>query len=142
MPGPQEERRHGGGGRGEDRADEEGGVIPAVESVDEFPPGAESYLGMTAAAPQAIAFAIRGPITHAARRALRPCLRPADDECRLDTTLCNIAGIEPDAVTVDALARLQLAAPPPRLLGAPPERIGLSSARSSRSMGLEDVLAD
>jgi ABC-type transporter Mla MlaB component len=65
---------------------------------------------MTASAPRTIAFAIRGPI----RRADLPGL--CDRVCALletsgaDVALCDVAGVDPDAVTVDALARLQLAA--------------------------------
>jgi ABC-type transporter Mla MlaB component len=56
-----------------------------------------------------VAFAIRGPIMRADLPAL--CERL----CSLLSTAgglvrCDVAGIEPDAVTVDALARLQLAA--------------------------------
>jgi ABC-type transporter Mla MlaB component len=56
-----------------------------------------------------VAFAIRGPI----RRADLPGL--CDRVCALlteadEVVRCDVAGVEPDAVTVDALARLQLAA--------------------------------
>jgi ABC-type transporter Mla MlaB component len=56
-----------------------------------------------------VAFAIRGPIA----RADLPGL--CDRVCALlsatrGVVRCDVAGIEPDAVTVDALARLQLAA--------------------------------
>ena len=55
--------------------------------------------------------------------------------------LCDVAGIEPDAVTVDALARLQLAARrygcQVRLRGASRELLELVAF-----MGLADVLAD
>ena len=54
---------------------------------------------------------------------------------------CDVAGVEPDAVTVDALARLQLAASRlgrrVRLCNASPELLQLVAF-----MGLEDVLAD
>ena len=54
---------------------------------------------------------------------------------------CDVAGIEPDAVTVDALARLQLAARrygcQVRLRGASRELLELVAF-----MGLADVLAD
>ena len=56
-----------------------------------------------------VAFAIRGPITRADLPGLcaRVCsvLSGAGQVVR-----CDVAGVEPDAVTVDALARLQLAA--------------------------------
>lgn len=64
----------------------------------QMPPGALS-----------VAFAIRGPI----RRADLPGL--CERVCALllhsgSTVRCDVEGVEPDAVTVDALARLQLAA--------------------------------
>jgi ABC-type transporter Mla MlaB component len=64
---------------------------------------------MPTSGPHEVAFAIRGPIT----RADLPGL--CDRVCSLlstagDVVRCDVAGIEPDAVTVDALARLQLAA--------------------------------
>jgi ABC-type transporter Mla MlaB component len=65
---------------------------------------------MSAPAPEPFAFAIYGPI---ARDDL-PGL--CDRVCMLlegsggAVVLCDVAGVEPDAVTVDALARLQLAA--------------------------------
>jgi ABC-type transporter Mla MlaB component len=54
-------------------------------------------------------FAIRGPIA----RADLPGL--CDRVCKLlaaggDVVTCDVAGVEPDAVTVEAIARLQLAA--------------------------------
>ena len=57
-----------------------------------------------------ISFAITGPI----RRDDLPGL--CDRVCALlsagdaNAAICDVAGVEPDAVTVDALARLQLAA--------------------------------
>jgi ABC-type transporter Mla MlaB component len=64
---------------------------------------------MPTSGPHEVAFAIRGPITRADLPSLcaRVCslLSSAGDVVR-----CDVSGIEPDAVTVDALARLQLAA--------------------------------
>jgi len=64
---------------------------------------------MPTAEPHEVAFAIRGPISHADLPGLctRVCtlLSAAGAVVR-----CDVAGVEPDAVTVDALARLQLAA--------------------------------
>ncbi len=55
------------------------------------------------------AFAIRGPITRADLPGL--CERVCERLGRAGSVLCcDVAGVEPDAVTVDALARLQLAA--------------------------------
>jgi ABC-type transporter Mla MlaB component len=65
---------------------------------------------MSASAPRTLAFAIHGPIA----RADLPGL--CDRVCALFTTsaadvaFCDVATVQPDAVTVDALARLQLAA--------------------------------
>ena len=64
---------------------------------------------MPTSEPLEVAFAIRGPIA----RADLPGL--CDRVCSLlstagDVVRCDVAGVEPDAVTVDALARLQLAA--------------------------------
>jgi ABC-type transporter Mla MlaB component len=65
---------------------------------------------MATAGPHTVALAIRGPIT----RADLPGL--CDRVCELLTesgpgiVLCDVHGVEPDAVAVDALARLQLAA--------------------------------
>ena len=64
---------------------------------------------MPTSGPYEVAFAIRGPIT----RADLPGL--CDRVCALlrasgDVVTCDVSVIDPDAVTVDALARLQLAA--------------------------------
>jgi ABC-type transporter Mla MlaB component len=58
--------------------------------------------------PHEVAFAIRGPITTSDLPGLcdRVCaLLPARG-----SVACDVVGVPPDAVTVDALARLQLAA--------------------------------
>ena len=65
---------------------------------------------MPTTGPHEVAFAIRGPI----RRADLPGL--CDRVCAVLATStaivadCDVAGVDPDAVTVDALARLQVAA--------------------------------
>lgn len=89
--------------------------------------------------PHEVAFAIRGPIA----RADLPGL--CDRVCGLlrergpGVVLCDVQGVEADAVTVDALARLQLAA---RRLRC---RVRLCNASASLRelvgfMGLTDVL--
>jgi ABC-type transporter Mla MlaB component len=96
---------------------------------------------MSASAPQTIAFAIWGPI---AREDL-PGL--CDRVCLLlnastpDVAICDVAGVPPDAVCVDALARLQLAA---RRFGC---QVHLRNASDELRelvafMGLENVLPD
>ena len=94
---------------------------------------------MAAPAPRTVAFAITGPIA----RADLPGL--CDRVCGLlsgagaDIAFCDVAGVDPDAVTVDALARLQLAARRAgcqvRLRNASPELRDLVAL-----MGLGDVL--
>ncbi len=108
---------------------------------DEFRVDGRSTFRMPASEPQSIAFRIQGPITRADLPGLceRVCTllsRPG-----LDLALCDVAGVEPDAVTVDALARLQLAA------GRRGCRIRLRNASEDLCalvffMGLRDVLPE
>jgi len=60
--------------------------------------------------PRAIAFTIHGPIARGDLPGL--CDRVCDllQRARPEVAYCEVDGVEPDAVTVDALARLQLAA--------------------------------
>jgi len=84
-------------------------------------------------------FAVHGPIARSDLPGLsdRVCalLAPSDAEI----AFCDVHGVAPDAVTVDALARLQLAARSHRcsvlLRNASPELIALVAF-----MGLDDVL--
>lgn len=64
---------------------------------------------MPRAGPDEVAFAIGGPIARGDLPGLcqRVCALLAAGG---SVVVCDIAGVEPDAVTVDALARLQLAA--------------------------------
>ena len=63
-----------------------------------------------ATVPQPLVFAISGPISRADLPGLceRVCALLEQNEA--DVVICDVGGVEPDAVTVDALARLQLAA--------------------------------
>ena len=87
-----------------------------------------------------IAFSVRGPIARTDLPGLceRICvvLSSADGE----TAWCDVAGVPSDAVTVDALARLQIAARRTgcsiRLRNASPELCELVAF-----MGLSDVVA-
>jgi ABC-type transporter Mla MlaB component len=65
---------------------------------------------MGARAQQTIAFAVSGPIARTDLPGLckRVCALLEGSDAGI--ALCDVAGVEPDAVTVDALARLQLAA--------------------------------
>jgi ABC-type transporter Mla MlaB component len=56
-----------------------------------------------------VSFAITGPIAREDLPGLCQRVRSVLDESGA-VVRCDVAGIEPDAVTVDALARLQLAA--------------------------------
>lgn len=96
---------------------------------------------MAAEAPQTPVFAVRGPIARDDLPGLCERVCALLDRCGAGVVLCDVRGVEPDAVTVDALARLQLAA---RRYGC---RIRLRGASDELTelvafMGLEDVLAD
>ena len=96
---------------------------------------------MASRAPHAIAFAIRGPIERNDLPGLCDRVCGLLSEKRPEVALCDVAGVDPDCVTVDALARLQLAA---RRHGC---RVRLRNASTElldlvAFMGLSDVLAD
>jgi ABC-type transporter Mla MlaB component len=65
---------------------------------------------MSTSGPHRVAFAIRGPIAPSDLPGLcdRVCALLREHEA--EAVLCDVRGVEPDAATVDALARLQLAA--------------------------------
>ena len=96
---------------------------------------------VTAPAAHTLAFAIRGPIARGDLTGL------CDRVCALlgrsgaSVAVCDVRGVGADAVTVDALARLQLAARrhrcEVRLRNAPPELLELVAF-----MGLTDVLPE
>jgi ABC-type transporter Mla MlaB component len=65
---------------------------------------------MTATAPPTIVFAIGGPIERADLPQLCDRVCRLLERSRAESALCDVSGVETDAVTVDALARLQLAA--------------------------------
>ena len=94
---------------------------------------------MAAPAPQPVALAIRGPITRADLPGLCERVCALLERHDSDVVLCDVHGVEPDAVTVDALARLQLAAQrrgcQVRLCSASSELLELLAF-----MGLRDVL--
>ncbi|MGI8605587.1 MAG: STAS domain-containing protein [Gaiellaceae bacterium] len=96
---------------------------------------------MAAPAPETIAFAIEGPITRSDLPGLcaRVCALLTQSDA--DFALCDVAGVAPDAVTADALARFQLAARrhgcQVRLHHASDELLDLLAF-----MGLRDVLPD
>ena len=65
---------------------------------------------MAASAPQTIDFAITGPIARADLPGLCDRICGLLQGSRAEIALADVGGVEPSAVTVDALARLQLAA--------------------------------
>ena len=94
-----------------------------------------------AAAPQTIVFAIRGPIARADLAGLTERVCALLSESGAGAAVCDVADVEPDAVVVDALARLQLGARRNgcrvRLRHAAPELLDLLVF-----MGLRDVLPE
>jgi ABC-type transporter Mla MlaB component len=96
---------------------------------------------MTASAPQTVAFAIRGPIARADLPGLCDRVCVLLERSGAIVALCDVQGVAPDAVTVDALAQLQLAARrrgcQVRLRNASPELRALMGF-----MGLRDVLPE
>jgi len=90
---------------------------------------------------ETIAFAIHGPILRSDLPALCDRVCGILSDTPADEALCDVRGVEPDAVTVDALARLQLAARRRgcrvRLQNASPALLDLVAF-----MGLTDVLPD
>ena len=96
---------------------------------------------MAANAPQTIAFAIKGPIARSDLPGLCDRVCELLDGSGASVAFCDVAGVAADAVTVDALARLQLAARrhrcEVRLRGASDELLELVAF-----MGLRDVLPD
>jgi ABC-type transporter Mla MlaB component len=86
-----------------------------------------------------IAFAVTGPIARDDLPGLCDRICSLLEQNESDVALCEVAGVAPDAVTVEALARLQLAA---RRRGC---RIRLRHASEDlldlvAFMGLRDVL--
>ena len=91
--------------------------------------------------PTTVRFAIAGPITRTDLSGLCDRVCALLERSGADVAFCDVSGIAPDAVAVDALARLQLAARrhgcQVRLRHAPPELAELVDF-----MGLADVLAE
>ena len=96
---------------------------------------------MAAHAPGTLAFAITGPIARSDLPGLCDRVCSLLQQSGAGTVLCDVATVDVDAVTVDALARLQLGA---KRLGC---RVRLQNASPALRdlvafMGLEDVLAN
>jgi ABC-type transporter Mla MlaB component len=96
---------------------------------------------MAASAPQTVAFAIRGPIERTDLPGLCERVCSLLELSGADVAVCDVHGVEPDAVTADALARLQLAA------GRRGCQVRMRNASTDLLdlllfMGLRDVLPD
>ena len=65
---------------------------------------------MAASAEHTLVFAVRGPIARADLPGLCDRVCALFERSSPQVALCDVSSVEPDAVTVDALARLQLAA--------------------------------
>ena len=91
--------------------------------------------------PHTIAFAVWGPIAADDLPGLCERVCALLGTSRPEVAFCDVSGVEPDAVTVDALARLQLAA---RRTGCQVRLRHASSALLElvAFMGLSDVLPD
>lgn len=89
--------------------------------------------------PTTLAFTIHGPIARADLAGLCDRICTLLTESGVEVVLCDVCDVQPDAVTVDALARLQLAATRAgctvRLRGASPDLCALIEF-----MGLADVV--
>jgi len=96
---------------------------------------------MAVPAPPTIMFAIRGPIARTDLPGLCTRVCALLEKSRAGVALCDVSGVQPDAVTIDALARLQLAARrhgcEVRLRHASDELLDVIAF-----MGLRDVLPD
>ncbi len=96
---------------------------------------------MAARAQRALTFAVRGPISAADLPGLCERVCALMTEARPTEAVCDVRGVEPNAATVDALCRLQLAA---KRFGC---QVRLSGASDDLRelvafMGLEDVLPE
>jgi ABC-type transporter Mla MlaB component len=96
---------------------------------------------MAAPGSSTLAFGIYGPITRGDLPGLCRRISALLEESGADVAQCEVTGVEPDAVAIDALARLQLTARrhrcQVRLRHASTELLELIAF-----MGLTDVLTD
>ena len=96
---------------------------------------------MAPVTPRVLEFAVYGPIARSDLPGLRDRVCALLGSGGADLALCDVRGVEPDAVTVEALARLQLGALRHgceiRLRNASDELLELVAF-----MGLRDVLAE
>ncbi|WP_041732405.1 STAS domain-containing protein [Conexibacter woesei] len=91
--------------------------------------------------PQVTTFAIRGPLARADLPALYERFCDMLHASDADVVLCDVGGIAPDAVAIDALARMQLAAQRNRCQ-VRLRNASLPLLQLVGFMGLSDVLPD
>jgi ABC-type transporter Mla MlaB component len=106
-----------------------------------FGPGTGLCPAMPVPGSKPLTFAISGPITRADLPGLCHRVSALLEGSGAEVALCEVRGVDPDAVAIDALARLQLAA---RRHGC---KVRLRDASSElleliAFMGLSDVLLD
>jgi ABC-type transporter Mla MlaB component len=96
---------------------------------------------MAASDQRTIMFAVEGPIARADLPGLCERVCALLDRSGASVAFCDVRRVEPDAVTVDALARLQLAA---RRCGCQVRLRGASDdlRRLVAFMGLQEVLVE
>jgi hypothetical protein len=96
---------------------------------------------MAVRGPKTVAFAVRGPIACDDLPGLCRRIRALLETSGAEVAFCDVRGVEPNAVTADALARLQLAA---RRTGCQIRVCHASTALKDLLgfMGLSDVLPD
>ncbi len=96
---------------------------------------------MSSTEPRAIVFTIHGPIARADLDGLGDRVCALLSKAAASVVYCDVRDVEPDAVTVDALARLQLGA---HRQGCEVRLRGTSSALRAlvELMGLADVLVE
>jgi len=106
-----------------------------------FPGFPGLYAWMAASGPQTVAFALGGKITRTDLPGLCERVCALLDASGADIALCDLSDVEPDAVSVDALARLCLIA---RRCGCRAQLCGASGELLEllAFMGLADVLPD
>jgi ABC-type transporter Mla MlaB component len=65
---------------------------------------------MEVSTPRTLSFAVRGPISRDDLSGLNDRVCALLERSGADVAYCDVSGVEPDAVVVDAICRLQLAA--------------------------------
>src|SRR5437660_4021603 len=122
-----------------DRGRAQNSSVRSGRLADDFRAVGRSQHGMASSRSHTVVFAIRGPLTRADLPGLGERASALLTERGAEIALCDVCGVAPDAVTVDALLRLRLVAKRQgchvRLFGASEELLALVDF-----MGLADAL--